>query len=1023
MPRRVRGRLEVVFHAGVEASHLAPALPLLADVRADLGASQLRPRAVERRVQVDPRQQAVPRFLVELHAVVPLAEPLHQPRLAGVELPRAEDGHVALLGGRADVAAELVVRGRELRSEIVPVLVVQRGHGRAVQQAGEGAAVAPRLAVVAAGAVAVEHGLDLVAEREAPRGSVEGRRLGRRLGGRQRRLHRRGGVLRLVAAGARDALARHGGHPAPHELDGRPVGVQRLEGHRRAGGDAEAGRPVRVDRNRAQHELGIPRPVQPDAVRLGAHALVGELVADDADGLDRAAGHAGQRGPGVDVGDGDLGVAAGGVDLVGDDRRARRGAKRERLEQGVALGLVDEHEVVERVCEVQAPGPIGGRLARDEEMAVAEREGVEELGPALGDGQVERSGQDGPPAGADELDGPLGAAAPAGRVEDHQVAHPRQLVVPADDGDDAGALRGQGAGEEHRRRPVRPAAVVLQLLRAVGVGVEEDAAERVRDVHVFPAEIEQPPVGQGRRAPVVVLLHGELADAPVAVAAVEVADVARAVDARHAGEAGGGAEDDRLVRHVAGVVVVHVRLADRLDLAQVLAVGADLVDLPPPAGRGHGEQQPLRVEVQVHVADESPIGGAVERGHLAARARGREEGDLVVVAGGLEAGIAEVVGGQAEIALASLDQQELGRQERIGQQGLVAQRREAGGKILGMSGRKAHGRPSVGIGGGELVHELVVFLLQCLQALEELGPARVSRAERRDQVSHSQVQAFPVAGGDGRFGRLSRRGGEIKPGLSIAQVRQQVGRERTVVVAGLGGRVVPQAPQPPGGQDDSSLAGRELRQRVARPAGRAGQDQRGLRPGRRGRLEVGIRGERRLGEPQHAGAHVRAAPGGVRLAHRRQAGLRPVVAEGDGLGRSRSQPQRREQVGGLPAQQQSAAGLHPLPEGVEHGLVAQRSAGLGFGPIAPDGREIRQPHGLAPLVGERPAGGGQDHPRLEPLPRQVARQLGLHVHSLAARIVEQHADARGRRRLKRRRGDGDGYENGQHANEDTHNLT
>ena len=71
---------------------------------------------------------------------------------------------------------------------------------------------------------------------------------------------------------------------------------------------------------------------------------------------------------------------------------------------------------------------------------------------------------------------PLGLVAPAGRVEEHQLAHPRHAVVAADDAHELRRMAGNRPGVEERVGPVRVAAVVLHLPRAVGVHVEQQAA-------------------------------------------------------------------------------------------------------------------------------------------------------------------------------------------------------------------------------------------------------------------------------------------------------------------------------------------------------------------------------------------------------------------------------------------------------------------------------------------------------------------------------------------------------------------
>ena len=85
--------------ARVQLAHLGAPLRLVADEVADLVAADVGPVAVDRGVQVDPRDQPVPRLGVEPDVVVPFAEHLDQAGRVGVELPRPEQVHVALLAG------------------------------------------------------------------------------------------------------------------------------------------------------------------------------------------------------------------------------------------------------------------------------------------------------------------------------------------------------------------------------------------------------------------------------------------------------------------------------------------------------------------------------------------------------------------------------------------------------------------------------------------------------------------------------------------------------------------------------------------------------------------------------------------------------------------------------------------------------------------------------------------------------------------------------------------------------------
>ena len=184
-----------------------------------------------------------------------------------------------------------------------------------------------------------------------------------------------------------------------------------------------------------------------------------------------------------------------------------------------------------------------------------------------------------------------------------------------------------------------------------------------------------------------------------------------AADARHAVEAPRRAEHDPPVGQVAGVVVVHVGVRAGRDLAEALAVDADLEDLPAVLRAGRAEEHAIAVEVQVDVADESAAVGLVQPRQLAVRPNGREHGDLIVVLVARQGTVALPVLRQAEVP-ATLDHQQLVEvQQRVGQQGLLTQRDE----LL------RHVRTTAA-------------LLQRLQTPEVLRALGVLRTERLGQV-------------------------------------------------------------------------------------------------------------------------------------------------------------------------------------------------------------------------------------------------------------------------------------------------
>ena len=77
-----------------------------------------------------------------------------------------------------------------------------------------------------------------------------------------------------------------------------------------------------------------------------------------------------------------------------------------------------------------------------------------------------------------------------------------------------------------------------------------------------------------------------------------------ALVARDALKTGRTAEDDSAVGQVAGVIVVHVRLIAPRYLPQSAPVGANLENLKMAGIIPLGKQQPVGVEMEVHVANE-----------------------------------------------------------------------------------------------------------------------------------------------------------------------------------------------------------------------------------------------------------------------------------------------------------------------------------------------------------------------------------------------------------------------------------
>ena len=265
----------------------------------------------------------------------------------------------------------------------------------------------------------------------------------------------RGGVLRFVATDTGNDFARHRREPTPHQLHGLAIGVERLDGNRRVGRDAKPGRAVVADRHRAENTFHVPGAVEARRIRFAAHALVGEMVADQPQRFDRATRHALQAGTGINIREKNLGIVPLEVNFVGEDRRAHRFADRNGFEQREARLLADQHEVVEYVGEVNAPRRVGRWLAGDEEVFVAERKGMEEFRPGLLDRQVEHGRLHFAATAGNALHRAIRLEPSLGRVEEDQVAHARQLVMAAHDRDEFGRVAGERAWRKTSRRASR----------------------------------------------------------------------------------------------------------------------------------------------------------------------------------------------------------------------------------------------------------------------------------------------------------------------------------------------------------------------------------------------------------------------------------------------------------------------------------------------------------------------------------------------------------------------------------------
>ena len=777
--QRRAGRFPVDVDVGVSFEHFAASPGGLGDAG---GAGDRAQRAVVRGVQVDPRYKPVPRLGVEADVVMALAEHLDQLRRADVRFHGREHAYVALEAGAADEALQERVAHGELprvAPTVVVAAVVVVDEYRASQVA-DLLAVGPLLAflaIVAAEAVLVQHGLDFAGEAVSARGSPPRRDPARAAAKGERRRVLRRVVLPLVAAHARQDLAGHGGHPAAHQLQGRAGFVERLDGDRHVGRHAEHRRAVGFDLDGAHDPPHVPRALHADHALRAAHAGIQVRVREHAEPLDGPARNAGQPAAAVDVDHVDHRVAPREVHSVGDDPRARPGPQRDRLEQRVAGQLLDQREIVEHVDEVDAPQGIGGGLAGDEEVlprpeprrGVAQRPGVQELRPGRVDEVVLDLRPDGLASPGDSLDGAVGLLAAAGDVEEHQLAHPRHAVVPADNADQFCGTARDRPGVEQRVGPVRVSPVDGPLLRAVGVHAEQDPVVRVRRVGVLPPLVHHPPVGEDRRAPVVLLIETQLPDpsrrAGIRAHDEQVRDARRAVDARHGDERPRRAEHDPPVGQIAGVVVVHVVVLAGRDLPQPsrrAGIRADLEHLPPVVRADRREQHPIAVEVQVHVADEDRILRLVERRQLPVGRRRRKHGDLVVEPAAGQHTIALPVLRQAQrrAAGAALDQQQLvHRQQRVGQQRFPLE----GQNLLPLRDRVLPARLQRLQHVGQTPHDRI-------DSSQVRRPLRVAPGERRHQIAHRQAQRLGVQQRQPRDGP-AEAGGQGLAGAAMGELR------------------------------------------------------------------------------------------------------------------------------------------------------------------------------------------------------------------------------------------------------------
>ena len=172
-------------------------------------------------------------------------------------------------------------------------------NGSIAAEVERGGSTVAWLPIVAADAVMIQHRLDFACKGEAASGSEPRPNLVRCPFRCRRGQVRTRFVLPLVAANACQHFSRHRGEPAAHQLQCTAIGVQRLHRNRRAGGDTELGRSVRLHGHGSQDAFDIPGPVHPHRPEQSAHTAITEFVRDEPELLDGSAWNTPQtRGPG-----------------------------------------------------------------------------------------------------------------------------------------------------------------------------------------------------------------------------------------------------------------------------------------------------------------------------------------------------------------------------------------------------------------------------------------------------------------------------------------------------------------------------------------------------------------------------------------------------------------------------------------------------------------------------------------------------------------------------------------------------
>ena len=209
---------------------------------------------------------------------------------------------------------------------------IARNVARPVRRRDSAAEVGLRFAaVVARGAMAVQHRLHFAVEAEA--GDLGPPRLefGGGCGEGERPAGRWRGVGAFVTTDAREHFAGHRSQPRAHQGERLAIGIERLDGDRRVGRHGEFGGAVFVDGHGAERAVQIPRAILAEDAVESADVIVAEGVGEQPEFLHRAARNPFEARAFIDVLHINRGVLAGGIDLIRDDRRRRTLDDRNRL--------------------------------------------------------------------------------------------------------------------------------------------------------------------------------------------------------------------------------------------------------------------------------------------------------------------------------------------------------------------------------------------------------------------------------------------------------------------------------------------------------------------------------------------------------------------------------------------------------------------------------------------------------------------------------------------------------------------